>query len=147
MGKARCRYIQNRLYNFQGTGNPDPTLDSSKLQELQKQCPEKRAKGEHEGLVYLDKDSGDNNTFTNSYYTNILGHKGILQIDQQLYYGNDTLELTQQFADPATGMQDFKKSFALSISRMGNYKVLTGKQGEIRRHCHFTNSNNPSLKH
>ncbi|XP_074281442.1 putative peroxidase 61 [Silene latifolia] len=146
MGKARCRYIRSRLYNFQGTGKSDPTLELSKLQELRTQCPQKQKAGEHEGLVYLNKDSGDKFRFTNSYYKNILSGKGVLSIDQELYYGNVTQQLTQQFADPVTGFQDFKLAFALSMNRMGNYKVLTGKQGEIRRHCHYTNSNNPHLK-
>ncbi|KAK4425016.1 putative peroxidase 61 [Sesamum alatum] len=40
----------------------------------------------------------------------------------------------------------FRQGFALSISRMGGLKVLTGKQGEIRRNCRFTNKNNPHIK-
>ncbi|KAK9725142.1 hypothetical protein RND81_05G124900 [Saponaria officinalis] len=146
MGKARCRYIRDRLYNFQGTGKPDPTLDSSKLKDLTSQCPPKQRLGEHEGLVYLNNDSGQNYKFTNSYYKNILSSKGVLRVDQGLYYGNDTLQLTQQFSDPLAGFQDFKKAFALSINRMGSYNVLVGNQGEIRRHCHYTNSNNPHLQ-
>ncbi|KAL9240665.1 hypothetical protein vseg_014857 [Gypsophila vaccaria] len=146
MGLARCRYLRSRLYNFQGTGKPDPTLESSKLKELTSQCPPRQKAGQHEGLVYLNKDSGKNYSFTNSYYKNILSSKGVLRVDQGLYYGNDTLELTQEFADPVSGFQDFKKAFALSINRMGSYNVLVGKQGEIRRHCHYSNSNNPHLK-
>ncbi|KAK9672208.1 hypothetical protein RND81_12G084400 [Saponaria officinalis] len=145
MGKARCRYLQNRLYNYQGTGKPDPTIESSKLKELMNNCPKTRKAGDHEGLVYLNKDSGENYRFTNSYYKNIMSGKGVLSIDEQLYFGNATLQLTQEFSDPVYGFQEFKKAFALSINRMGAYNVLTGKEGEIRRHCHYVNAYNPHL--
>ncbi|KAJ8422637.1 hypothetical protein Cgig2_000443 [Carnegiea gigantea] len=93
-----------------------------------------KTKGKHEGLAYLNKDSREGYKFTNSYYANILAHKG-----------DETLQLVQEFANPTTGFQEFKKSFALSMARMGAYKVLIGKEAEIRRHCHFTNGNNPSV--
>lgn len=142
MGKARCRYIRDRLYNFKGTGKPDPSLDASKLQELRIQCPQKYMKGEHEQLVLLDKDLGGYK-FTSSYYNNILENKAVLAIDQDLLNGNETLSLTEQFASSDAGFADFKKAFALSMYRLGNYNVLTGQQGEIRKNCHYTNSNNP----
>ncbi|GLT45843.1 hypothetical protein SLA2020_196460 [Shorea laevis] len=66
----------------------------------------------------------------------ILSHKAVFEVDQQLLYGNDTAQITEEFA---AGFEDFRKSFALSMSRMGNIKVLTGNQGEIRRNCRFTN--------
>ncbi|XP_074320067.1 putative peroxidase 61 [Silene latifolia] len=138
MGKARCRYLSTRLYNYQGTGKPDPTIASSKLKELMKTCPKK--KGPHEGLVYLNKDSGDKYRFTNSYYKNIMSGKGVLSVDQQLYFGNDSLQLTQEFVDPIYGFKEFKKAFALSVNRMGAYNVLTGTEGEIRRNCHRVNA-------
>ncbi|KAL9233175.1 hypothetical protein vseg_008205 [Gypsophila vaccaria] len=147
MGKARCRYLHNRLYNYQGTGKPDPTIESSKLKELRTICPKTRKAGGHEGLVYLNKDSGEKNKFTNSYYKNIMSGKGVLSIDEQLYFGNATLQLTQEFSDPVSGFQEFKKAFALSVNRMGAYNVLTGEEGEIRRHCHYVNAYNPHLKH
>ncbi|KNA09097.1 hypothetical protein SOVF_156750 [Spinacia oleracea] len=138
-GRARCRYIRDRLYNFQGRGTPDPTLDSSRLKELRKQCPEKYKKGEHETLVTLNKNGGEYR-FTNSYYSNVMAKKAVLRIDQQLLYGNETQQLSEQFSDPVEGFEDFRKSFALSMNRLGNYKVLTGQQGEIRNNCHFTNT-------
>ncbi|XP_010672273.2 probable peroxidase 61 [Beta vulgaris subsp. vulgaris] len=137
MGRARCRYIRDRLYNFKGTGKADPTLDTSKLEELRKQCPQTYKSGEHEKLVYLNNDS---NKFSSSYYNDVLANKAVLKIDQDLLYGNETQQLSEQFSFPDEGLQDYKKAFALSMYRLSNYNVLTGQQGEIRRNCHFTNS-------
>ncbi|KAL2920898.1 putative peroxidase 61 [Bienertia sinuspersici] len=139
MGKARCRYVRDRLYNFQGSGRADPIMDASKVEELRKQCPETYKPGEHEAQVFLDKES--EYSFSNSYYQNILAKKAVLRIDQNFLYGNETFELSQQFGDSANeGLEDFKKAFAFSMARLGNYKVLVGSQGEIRKNCHFTNS-------
>ncbi|KAF3775163.1 putative peroxidase 61 [Nymphaea thermarum] len=57
--------------------------------------------------------------------------------------GSDTLQVVQEFA---AGFEDFRLSFAVSMSRMGDIGVLTGEKGEIRRSCRFRNADNPSLK-
>ena len=138
-GRARCRYIRDRLYNFQGSGRADPIMDPAKVEELKKQCPETYKSGENEAQVFLDKES--EYSFSNSYYQNILAKRGVLRIDQNFYYGNETLELSKQFADSANdGFEDFRKAFAYSMARLGNYKVLVGSNGEIRMNCHFTNT-------
>ncbi|KAE8695548.1 putative peroxidase 61 [Hibiscus syriacus] len=66
----------------------------------------------------------------------MLTHEAVLEVDQQLLYGDDTKQITEEFA---AGLEDFRRSFALSMSRMGNIEVLTGKQGEIRKNCRRTN--------
>ncbi|XP_021774886.1 probable peroxidase 61 [Chenopodium quinoa] len=139
-GRTRCRYIYDRLYNFQGTGKPDPTLDTSSLEDLRKQCPQKYQKGEHEGLIALNKGSDGAYRFTNDYYKNIMANKAVLRIDQDLLYGNETQQLSDQFAHPGYGLEDFRRAFALSMNRLGIYKALTGQQGEVRKNCHKRNS-------
>ncbi|XP_077228351.1 peroxidase superfamily protein [Tasmannia lanceolata] len=142
VGTTHCRYIRDRLYNFSGTGKPDPTMNKSFLKQLQKQCPPKRI-GRSDPIVFLNPDSGSNYTFNNSYYTRVLENKAVLGIDQQLRFGPDTLQITKEFA---TGIRDFKLAFALAMFDMGNIGVLTGKQGEIRKDCRFRNIDNPHLK-
>uniref|UniRef100_A0A6N2N654 Peroxidase n=1 Tax=Salix viminalis TaxID=40686 RepID=A0A6N2N654_SALVM len=39
-GRAQCRLFSNRLYNFSGTGSPDPTINSTYLTTLQQICPQ-----------------------------------------------------------------------------------------------------------
>ncbi|CAK9171009.1 unnamed protein product [Ilex paraguariensis] len=138
MGKAHCSYILDRLYNFNNTGKPDPSMKKSLLTNLRKQCPPKSKTGQSNPLVFLNPDNGPNYKFTNSYYSRVLSHKSVLAVDQQLLYGssNGTKQLTNQYAG---SFEDFGEEFALSISRMGGLKVLTGNKGEIRRNCRSTN--------
>ncbi|XP_010242724.1 PREDICTED: probable peroxidase 61 [Nelumbo nucifera] len=143
MGRTHCRYILDRLYNFNNTGKPDPSMKQSLLDQLRKQCPPKTRKGQHDPLVFLNPQSGSKYTFSNSYYSRVLRNESILGVDQQLLFGNDTSQITEEFA---AGFEDFRKSFALSMSRMGSLGVLTGTQGEIRRNCRFTNKDNPNGK-
>lgn len=136
VGTTHCRYVVDRLYNFNGTGKPDPSMGASFVTEMKKLCPQRLQKGQSDPLVFLDPESGSNYKFTQSYYSRIQSHKAILEVDQQLILGNDTAQITDEFA---AGFEDFRKSFALSMSRMGNINVLTGNQGEIRRNCRITN--------
>ncbi|KAK9288888.1 hypothetical protein L1049_017355 [Liquidambar formosana] len=143
MGRTHCRYIVDRLYNFNGSGKPDPSMAASFLAEMRKLCPPSSTNGQSDPLIFLNPGSGSSYKFTQSYYSRILSHQAVLEVDQQLLFGNDTVQITEEFA---TGFEDFRKSFALSMSRMGTIKVLTGKEGEIRHNCRFTNKNNPNKK-
>ncbi|ERN20232.1 hypothetical protein AMTR_s00066p00146820 [Amborella trichopoda] len=121
-GRTHCRYIHDRLYNFSGNGEPDPDLSPSLLSDLQKQC--KPAKGISDPMVFLNPDSGDGYKFSNSYYKRILDKKAVLGIDQDLSYGNDTADISDEFAGD---FEYFRRMFALAISRMGNLGVMTGR--------------------
>lgn len=136
VGRTHCSYVVDRLYNFNGTGKPDPSMGASFVTEMKRLCPQRLQKGQSDPLVYLDPESGSNYKFTQSYYSRIQSHKAVLEVDQQLIFGNDTAQITDEFA---AGFEDFRKSFALSMSRMGNINVLTGNQGEIRQNCRITN--------
>ncbi|KAI3828974.1 hypothetical protein L1987_03087 [Smallanthus sonchifolius] len=94
--------VLDRLYNFNNTGKPDPTMEESTLSYLRKECPPKLKLG----------------------------------VDQQLRYGGDTYDLTDEFA---SSVEDFKGEFAFSMSRMGGLKVLTGTNGQIRLNCRTVN--------
>ncbi|XP_059632935.1 probable peroxidase 26 [Cornus florida] len=142
MGRTHCRYILDRLYNFNNTGKPDPSMKKSFLDEMRKQCPPKVKQGQHDPLVLLNP-RNPNYKFSNSYYSVVQNNESVLGVDQQLLYGDDTNQLTQEFN---VSLEDFRKAFALSINRMGGLKVLTGNNGEIRRNCRFTNKNNPNIK-
>lgn len=137
MGSTHCSYIFDRLYNFNSTGKPDPTINKTLLQGLQNTCPLKNTKKPSQQLVFLNPDNGKDYKFTNSYYKRVLSNKSILEVDQQLLYGSDTNELTDEYA---TYFEEFRKGFALSITRMGSIQVLTGKKGEIRRNCRVRNN-------
>ncbi|KAJ7979728.1 Peroxidase [Quillaja saponaria] len=133
-GRAQCRTFRNRLYNFNNTGNPDPTLDTALRTELRKICPET---GTGTNLTNLDQTTPDD--FDNKYYSNLQVKKGLLQSDQELFStpGADTQVIVNKF----TSSQDaFFDSFVKSMIRMGNISPLTGKAGEIRLNCRRVNA-------
>ncbi|GAU21969.1 hypothetical protein TSUD_111090 [Trifolium subterraneum] len=141
LGQTHCSFILDRLYNYNGTGNSDPSLGATFRDKLRGLCPPKTKKGQHDPLVYLNPESGSDYIFRESYYKRILRNEAVLGIDQQLLYGDDTKEITDEFA---AGFEDFRREFAHSMFKMGNIKFLTGNQGEIRRNCRFTNKGNPN---
>lgn len=122
MGRTHCSHIVDRLYNFNNTGKPSPTMDKSFLSEMAKQCPPRTKKGQTDPLVYLNPDTGSSHSFSSSYYTRVLSNKSVLEVDQQLLYNDDTKQISEEFS---AGFEDFRKSFALSMSRMGSINVLT----------------------
>ncbi|CAL5200057.1 unnamed protein product [Lathyrus oleraceus] len=141
LGQTHCSHIVDRLYNHSGTGNSDPSMDATFRDYMRKLCPPKTKKGQHDPLVFLNPESGSDYTFRESYYNRILRDEAVLEIDQQLLNGDDTKEIIGEFAD---GFEDFRRTFAESMYKMGNINILTGNQGQIRQNCRFTNKGNPN---
>ncbi|MCH88236.1 peroxidase, partial [Trifolium medium] len=138
-GKARCRFITNRLYNFNNTGQPDPTLNTAYLQELQIQCPQNGS-----GDIRVAFDPVTPGRLDKQFYNNLQVKKGLLQSDQELFStpGADTISLVNCFANNESF---FFEHFTKSIIKMGNIGVLTGTQGEIRKQCNFVNKKSSQL--
>ncbi|OAY28915.1 peroxidase E5 [Manihot esculenta] len=132
-GRAQCGGFIHRLYNFNNTGRPDPTLNPTYLRILRKICPQG---GNTTVLANFDPTTPD--TFDNDYYSNLLVGKGLLQTDQELFStpGADTAKIVKKFSANQTA---FFESFVVSMLRMGNLKVLTGTAGEIRLNCRKVN--------
>ncbi|XVF65669.1 hypothetical protein PTKIN_Ptkin09bG0268200 [Pterospermum kingtungense] len=137
MGRTHCSFIEDRLYNFNNTGKPDPSMKASFLAEMRKQCPQRVKKGQSDPLAYLNPSPrAQYYPFTNSSFSRVLNNEAVLGVDQQLLFSDVTKQITQEFA---AGFEDLRRSFALSMSRMGNINVLTGKDGEIRKNCRVPN--------
>ncbi|KAJ7971433.1 Peroxidase [Quillaja saponaria] len=132
-GRAQCRTFVNRLFNFSGTGSPDPTLNSSYLTTLQQICPQN---GSGTALANLDLTTPD--TFDNNYFTNLQSNQGLLQSDQELFStsGSATVSIVNSFSSNQTA---FFQNFAQSMINMGNISPLTGSIGEIRLDCKKVN--------
>ncbi|XVF75928.1 hypothetical protein PTKIN_Ptkin13bG0226300 [Pterospermum kingtungense] len=132
-GRAQCRLFSSRLYNFSGTGNPDPTLNSSYLTTLQQICPQS---GSGFNVANLDPTTPD--TFDNNYFSNLQNNQGLLQSDQELLSttGAPTISIVNTFSSNQTS---FFQSFAQSMINMGNISPLTGSSGEIRSNCRKVN--------
>lgn len=132
VGVAHCSLIKNRLYNFQNTGKPDPTMDLFLAKELRRRCPQNSTT---DNTVNLDQNLLSSLVVDNSYYKQILMHKGILQIDQELALDPSTQSTVTYIASGS----DFRTQFGQAMVKLGAVQVLTGNQGEIRRSCRATN--------
>ncbi|XP_062171844.1 peroxidase A2-like [Alnus glutinosa] len=132
-GRARCKSFNHRLYDFESTGNPDPSIDATYLETLRQTCPQ----GGNENTL-TDLDQATANDFDNNYFTNLQNNKGLLQTDQELFSttGADTIEIVNRFA---SSQSDFFDSFGQSMINMGNISPLTGSNGEIRSDCKRVN--------
>lgn len=129
IGRARCTVFVNRLYNFSGTGSPDPTLNSSYLSTLQSTCPQN---GNGNTLTSLDPVTP--NTFDNNYFVNLQNHMGLFQSDQELLStsGASTISTVNDYT---SSQANFFSNFSQSMINMGNISPLTGTSGQIRLNC------------
>ncbi|OIV91661.1 hypothetical protein TanjilG_26514 [Lupinus angustifolius] len=130
IGRSSCGSIQYRLYNYQGTGKPDPSIDPKYLNFLQRKC--------RWASEYVDLDATTPKTFDNVYYINLKKKMGLLSTDQLLYSDLRTSSLVSAFyATPSL----FKHQFGVSMAKLSNIEVLTEEdEGEIRTNCNFVNA-------
>ncbi|KAB1227928.1 Peroxidase 15 [Morella rubra] len=138
-GRGQCSTFDPRLYNFNSTGNPDPTLNSTYLTTLRGICPEN---GSGTGPADLDPTTPD--AFDNNYYSNLQVNKGLLVTDQELFSteGEDTIDIVNSFSSDQTA---FFASFVESMIKMGNISPLTGVEGEVRLNCGRVNDEDALL--
>ncbi|KAM7502298.1 hypothetical protein LguiB_001202 [Lonicera macranthoides] len=132
IGVAHCSLFQDRLYNFQGTGKADPTMDLSLLKTLKSKCPQNST---FDNTANLDQNPFSSSIVDNSYYKQILKNRGILQIDQTLALDQSTKPIVTYIANGF----DFNTKFGQAMVKLGAVQVLTGSQGEIRKSCRATN--------
>ncbi|KAH9618112.1 hypothetical protein KSS87_017882 [Heliosperma pusillum] len=132
IGNARCTTFRQRLYNQNGNGKPDFTLNQAYASMLRQQCPRS---GGDQNLFFLDHTTPFK--FDNLYYKNILASDGLLNSDQVLLTKNRaSMELVKLYAENS---EIFFDHFAKSMVKMGNLFPLTGAEGEIRKNCRRVN--------
>jgi peroxidase len=137
LGTSHCSSFSDRLYNFSGTMMPDPSLDKFYLPRLKSKC---RDPSDRTTLVEIDP--GSFRTFDASYYRLIAKRRSLFTSDQTLMDDPFTRAYVQRqaaVADAGAYPAEFFSDFEKSMVKMGNMQVLTGSQGEVRRHCAFVN--------
>ncbi|KAK7400834.1 hypothetical protein VNO78_12141 [Psophocarpus tetragonolobus] len=132
IGYARCLTFQRRLFDFQGSGKPDPLLASSLLSKLQNTCPNRDTSTSN--IAPLDANS--TLTFDNEYYRNLVSNRGLLESDQALLGDQRTAAMAYFYS---TDQSSFYNDFAASMVKLSNVGVITGIQGEIRKKCGYVN--------
>ncbi|KAK7400833.1 hypothetical protein VNO78_12140 [Psophocarpus tetragonolobus] len=132
IGFARCFTFKGRLFDFQGSGKPDPVLDLSLLSKLQTMCPNEDTSNSN--LAPLDATSTF--MFDNQYYRNLAYNTGLLQSDQALVMDRTTAPMVYYYSK---NRFSFYNDFADSMVKLSNVGVLTGGYGQIRRQCGSVN--------
>ncbi|GFS41181.1 peroxidase superfamily protein [Actinidia rufa] len=126
IGYAQCFTFKGRLFDFKGSGKPDPTLDSSLLSYLRTICP--NVDKSNSKLNPLD--STTTYMFDNAYYKNLVSNSGLLESDQALMGDPRTAWIVNSYSMyPFLFYQDF----GASMVKLGSIGVLTGQDGEIRK--------------
>ncbi|GMP51674.1 hypothetical protein CsSME_00017817 [Camellia sinensis var. sinensis] len=110
VGVAHCSLFEDRLYNFQNSGKPDPIMNLVLLEILKSRCPQNATV---DNTADLDENPVSAYAVDNSYYQQILLGKGILQIDQELALDPRTTD-TVKYA--AVVGYDFQIKFMLLLN-------------------------------
>ncbi|XP_020256488.1 peroxidase 3-like [Asparagus officinalis] len=135
IGVAHCGLsFSNRLYNFTGKGDQDPALDPFYAANLKKL----KCKGPNDNTTIVEMDPGSSRTFDLGYYKLLLKRRGLLQSDAALTTNAAVKSAITRLVN--SPLEVFFKEFGLSMEKMGRVQVLTGSQGEIRKHCAVVNS-------
>ncbi|KAI3768810.1 hypothetical protein L2E82_19645 [Cichorium intybus] len=130
IGMSHCSSFENRLYNFTGKGDTDPTMDPNYIARLKLKCKPQ------DQTTIAELDPGSFKTFDDSYYRLVTKRRGLLQSDAALLNDPETRAyLIQATSQGST----FFKDFGVSMVNMGRIGVLTGSQGEVRKVCTKTN--------
>ena len=132
VGVTHCSLIHNRLYNFNGTGLPDPAMDPLYVWILSTYaCPQGQT---FDNIVYLD-DPSSILVVDKSYYAQIMKRHGVLSVDQALGDHSSTAWMVNFLATT----DFFPSMFSYALNKLSALDVLTGNAGEIRRNCRRTN--------
>ncbi|KAK9907829.1 hypothetical protein M0R45_015687 [Rubus argutus] len=136
IGVAHCSLFQDRLYNFQNTGKPDPSMDSSLLIKLRGICPQNSTGSNTAKLDQNDQNRFSSLIFDNSFYKQILARRGVLQIDQELAFD----PISRSTVTTIANSYGFSTKFGQAMVKLGAVGVLTETQGEIRKSCRAVNN-------
>lgn len=134
IGVAHCSSFSNRLYNFTGKGDQDPSLDPFYAANLKKF----KCKVPNDNTTIVEMDPGSFRTFDLRYYKLLLKRRGLFQSDAALTTNAAVKAAIAQIVN--SPLEVFFKEFALSMEKMGRVEVKTGSQGEIRKQCAVVNS-------
>ncbi|KAK9281275.1 hypothetical protein L1049_004172 [Liquidambar formosana] len=130
VGVIHCKFFQNRLYNFGGTYEPDPSLDIEFLNLLRSKCNNSHTSPEESQMEMNYEGTGS--SFGTLYFRSLLLGRGILYADQQLMAGEGTGIWVRAYASDAFL---FRRDFAQVMMKLSNLRVLTAPMGQVRRNC------------
>ncbi|XP_021744000.1 peroxidase 56-like [Chenopodium quinoa] len=119
-----------KIFNFTGKGDQDPSLDPDYADFLRTQC-----KNSTDRITTVEMDPGSSLSFDNHYFKILKDRKGLFVSDAALLTNDDARKFALKLLNP----KKFFDEFAKSMEKMGAIGVLTGNQGQIRKHCSLVN--------
>ncbi|KDP40042.1 hypothetical protein JCGZ_02040 [Jatropha curcas] len=131
IGVANCATFINRLYNFTGKGDADPSLNTTYADFLKTLCPVVPSPA-----TTVEMDPESSLVFDNNYFKAVLENKGLLESDAALLQNEESTEIVRQLTMTNS---TFDEKFAISMQKMGAIGVLTGDAGQIRKNCRVAN--------
>ncbi|KAK8659959.1 hypothetical protein V6N13_030149 [Hibiscus sabdariffa] len=130
VGRVHCVNLVHRLYP-----TVDPTLDPEHAEYLKRRCP--TPDPDPKAVLYSRNDLQTPMVLDNNYYKNLLKHKGLLLVDQQLTSDPSTSPFVEKMAADNGYFHD---QFARAIILLSENNPLTEDQGEIRKDCRYVNT-------
>jgi peroxidase len=130
IGVGHCNLFSNRLFNFTGKGDQDPSLNPTYANFLKTKC-----QSLSDTTTTVEMDPNSSTKFDGNYYPILLQNKGLFISDATLL----TTKQSRNIANELVSQNKFFTEFAQSMKRLGAVEVLTGSNGEIRRTCSVVN--------
>ncbi|XP_058092542.1 peroxidase 39-like [Magnolia sinica] len=134
IGIAHCTSFSNRLYNFTGVGDEDPSLDSEYAAVLRRN----KCRTQTDNTTLAEMDPGSFRTFDLSYYQLLLKRRGLFESDAALTTDSTSRSYILELLNGP--LSKFFEEFGLAMEKMGRMGVITGSVGEIRKNCALVNS-------
>ncbi|KAM1576018.1 hypothetical protein PS2_032254 [Malus domestica] len=130
VGRVHCVNLVDRLYP-----TVDPTLDPDHAEYLKARCPTPTP--DPKAVLYARNDRETPMLLDNYYYKNLLSHKGLLTVDQELASDPATLPFVEKMA---ADNGYFSEQFSRAVLLLSENNPLTGDQGEVRKDCRYVNA-------
>ncbi|KAG5002960.1 hypothetical protein AAZX31_10G048600 [Glycine max] len=131
VGRVHCKNLVHRLYP-----TVDSTLNPAHAEYLKRRCPTPNP--DPKAVLYSRNDLKTPMIIDNNYYKNILQHKGLLIVDEELATDPITAPYVQKMANDN---DYFNQQFSRAILLLSETNPLTGDEGEIRKDCRYLNAN------
>ncbi|KAH7442880.1 hypothetical protein KP509_02G005600 [Ceratopteris richardii] len=131
-GQAHCRVVDLQL-----TPTVSTDLNAAFAANLSRICiPGGTNNSANRGALTVHLDFISKDVFDNSYYTNVLNKVAIFHSDAALLNATDTKQLVQLYAQD---QNKFFQQFKVSMLKLTQLGVLTGRNGIIRKKCSVPN--------
>lgn len=130
IGISHCLNINDRLFTYPSKSHIDPVIPKAFLKSLQKSCPTNTTL-----FNPLNLDLRTPNKFDTAYFRDIVNKEGLQTSDQSLLNDARTRPFVYKNLNPGFFLDEFGEAMVA----MANIGVLTGTQGQIRKHCALVN--------